>query len=85
MGNRFEFYEEILVDVALKGSYSQLVLFLANLTNTNKVMVLKQMRLSTTNPKLDGVTNLDSLETVSFQGVFIGYRYREDAKEVGRK
>ena len=81
MGNRYQFYEEILVEVALTGSYSQLVLFLANLTNTNKVMVLKEMQLNAISVNLQEVQDLESLATVKFTGTFIGYRYRDDKEE----
>ncbi len=81
MGERYEFYEEILANVSLEGSYSQIVLFLANLTNTNKVMVLKTMDLSALRPDVSKASDIESLATVKFDGIFIGYRYREPEAE----
>jgi type IV pilus assembly protein PilO len=40
-----EFYEEIGVDIDLEGSFSQLVLFLSNLTRLNQILTLESLSL----------------------------------------
>tara|TARA_Y100000031_G_C7995984_1_gene281400 strand:- start:127 stop:621 length:495 start_codon:yes stop_codon:yes gene_type:complete len=45
-GDKFKFYEELLVNVSLRGTYSDLILFLSNLTQLDKVFVVKQMAFS---------------------------------------
>ncbi len=72
-GEKFSFYEEIKVTVRLKGAYSQIILFLSNLTKINKVIVMDKMTLSTVGAKIKGEPS-----AVSFSGTFIGYRYIKD-------
>lgn len=64
-GDSAEFYEEIGVDIDLVGGFSQLVLYLANLTRLNQIFSVKNLELSSAGDK-------DELKMGS---KIIGYRY----------
>lgn len=45
------FYEPVLVDVELSGTYNQLMLFMANLTRLDKIVTVRKIKLSTSDSK----------------------------------
>jgi Tfp pilus assembly protein PilO len=59
-----EFYEEIAVDLDLVGGFSQLVLYLANLTRLNQIFSVKNLELTST-----------SKDELKMSSKIIGYRY----------
>jgi len=62
-------YEEISVTVGLTGSYSQLLLFLSNLTKVDKIITLKEISIASSGGNIKGYKNLN------FKGILSGYRY----------
>ena len=74
-GQTFKFYEEILVDVKLEGNYSQIILFLSNLTKQDKVIAIQKMEMKS---KRDGVS-ADS--TIIFSAVFVGYKQTQSSNK----
>ena len=82
-GRRFNFYEEVPVSVDLSGSYSQLILFLSYLTKIDKILVLKNMKMTSSGVSKKG--DFNDVPKISFAGNFIGYRTVSDDKAKGRR
>ena len=77
-GAKFQFYEELSVDVELQGSYTQIILFLSNLTKIDKVLVLKSMKMKTASGAVSAQG--ENISSVVFSGTFSGYKYITDSK-----
>ncbi|MBT4761245.1 MAG: type 4a pilus biogenesis protein PilO [Bdellovibrionaceae bacterium] len=79
-GEKLNFYQELNVNVNLVGTYTQIVLFLSYLTKLDKVLVMKEMNMST----LGSVKGGEPVK-IRFSGRVTGYRYiNEKADEAKR-
>ncbi|MGE0762499.1 MAG: type 4a pilus biogenesis protein PilO [Bdellovibrionales bacterium] len=67
VGKKSEFYEEVGVDVDLAGNFSQLMLFMANLTKLNQILSVETLEL-----RSQGTGDADSL---TMSSSIRGYRY----------
>jgi type IV pilus assembly protein PilO len=65
-----DFYEENALDIRLRGPYSQLVTFLANVSKLPRIINVKGVEL--TSPKF-----VDGVPVMEFKGIFVVYRYKE--------
>ena len=65
-GERSDFYETSKIDIQMKGTYSQLVLFLSYLTHVPRLLTFEKMELS-----------VDALRTgrITFVATLVAYRY----------
>ena len=63
-----EFYDEVGVEVELAGSFSQLLLFLANLTSLNQILSVDSLTINSAGSLAEG-SNLIMSATI------LGYRY----------
>ena len=66
-GKKSEFYEEVGVDVDLAGNFSQLMLFIANLTKLNQILSIDTLELRA----MGGADG----DTLSMSSAIRGYRY----------
>jgi type IV pilus assembly protein PilO len=65
-----EFYDEVPLDIRLRGSYSQLVTFLANISKIPRIINVQDV-------DLDAPKFVDGLPIMEFKGTLVVYRYRE--------
>lgn len=75
---RKDFYEMTKLDFALKGKFSQVVVFLSWLSRIPKLMTFDKLQIKTD----AGSQGADGLENplVELRGVLVGYRYLKDAE-----
>jgi type IV pilus assembly protein PilO len=78
MGNqarKFEFYEELEVDSTLRGTFSELMVFLADLTKSNRVIGVRSLNIVSDSSRdmVDGTQTRSP--NLSIQIKFIGYKY----------
>ncbi|MBX7231966.1 MAG: type 4a pilus biogenesis protein PilO [Bdellovibrionales bacterium] len=69
-----DFYEEVGVDVELVGSFTQLMLFLSNLTRLNQILTLNSLELK-------GAESSQDRESLGMTAQLRGYRYTGKKKE----
>ena len=68
-----DFYDEIGMEIAVRGTYAQLTSFLANISKISRIINIKNVELK--NPKYtDGTTFVD------MKGVLVAYRYNKEGK-----
>lgn len=79
-GKEFNFFQEVLVEVKLSGTFSQVVLFLSNLTKIDRVIVLKGLSIQKIQ-KASPSELADELPSVTFVGEFVGLRLTEAKDE----
>ena len=68
-------YEEVIVAVELNTTYTQLLQFLAFITRTDKIIILKSANINSTQEQ-----SANGDKVLKFRGEFIGYRYKSDEK-----
>lgn len=65
-----DFYDEVPMEIELRGSYSQTVLFLSYISKIPRIINIRNVEM--TEPKVfDGITQL------KLKGVLVAYRYKE--------
>jgi type IV pilus assembly protein PilO len=68
-----DFYDEVPMDIELKGSYVQIVKFISNVSKLSRIVNVLDVTL--TDPKVsEGVT------IMSMKGTLVAYRYKEPPK-----
>lgn len=84
-GSKSKYYEEMMVSVSLTGTYSQIVLFLSNLTKTDRVFLVKSMSFAgASGGRASKDVKDEGAPTVNFTAQLAGYRYIDDEKVGGR-
>jgi type IV pilus assembly protein PilO len=68
-----DFYDEVPVDIKLRGPYGQLVTFLANISRLPRIINVRDVEIST--PKFT-----DGVPIMEFKGSLVVYRYKEATK-----
>lgn len=81
-GEKFNFYEEIRVDVELVGSYTQIMMFMSGLTRLKKVIVADNINLSSQNSNSSKSEGEGGVK-INFKSQLVGYRYIDDAENSG--
>jgi Tfp pilus assembly protein PilO len=69
------FYEPVLVEVDIGGTYNQMMLFLSNLTRLNKIITIDRLEL-----RLISLVNV-AVPKVNMKVKLLAYRYLPKAKE----
>lgn len=82
-GEKFNFYEEIRVDVELVGSYTQIMMFMSGLTRLKKVIVADNINLTSSNRGGSSKSEQEGGVKINFKSQLVGYRYIDD-KGAGR-
>lgn len=75
---QIETFEPINVDVKLKATYNQLMLFLSNISKTGRLITAEKMSLKLANPSKALETASPEIEFVS---TFVGYKYNPEGTE----
>jgi type IV pilus assembly protein PilO len=65
-----DFYEEVPIDIHLRGPYGQLVTFLANISKLPRIINVRDVEIGT--PKY-----VDNVPIMEFKGTLVVYRYKE--------
>ncbi len=65
-----DFYEELPMDIQVKGSYTQLVTFLLNVSKVHRIINIRNVELG--EPVLT-----DGVPLMQLSGTLVGYRYKE--------
>lgn len=81
-GEKFNFYEEIRVDVELVGSYTQIMMFMSGLTRLKKVIVADNINLSSQNSNSSKSEGEGGVK-INFKSQLVGYRYIDDTESSG--
>ncbi|MCH2535578.1 MAG: type 4a pilus biogenesis protein PilO [Bdellovibrionales bacterium] len=81
-GEKFNFYEEIRVDVELVGSYTQIMMFMSGLTRLKKVIVADNISLSTQQSNSSKSESEGGVK-INFKSQLVGYRYIDDNENSG--
>ncbi len=72
-----QFYEGIPIDIALSGTYNQIMLFLSNLTRLDKIIVAKKLNLVSSL----GSVSVNNVPTIGLTASFLAFRYVSENKE----
>jgi len=65
-----DFYDELPMEIQLKGSYAQLVTFLGNISKIPRIINIRDVHIN--DPAF-----VDGYPTLKLNGVLVGYRYKE--------
>ncbi|MBK9293201.1 MAG: type 4a pilus biogenesis protein PilO [Oligoflexia bacterium] len=65
-----DFYDEVPMEIELKGSYSQIVMFLSYVSKIPRIINIRNVEI--TDPKF-----FDGIPQMKFKGVLVAYRYKE--------
>jgi type IV pilus assembly protein PilO len=65
-----DFYDEVPIDIKLRGSYSQLVTFLATMSKLSRIVNIQNIEIS--QPKF-----VNGIPVMDFQGTLVVYRYKD--------
>ncbi|MCC6277466.1 MAG: type 4a pilus biogenesis protein PilO [Oligoflexia bacterium] len=65
-----DFYDELLMDIKLKGTYPQLVTFLGNVSKIPRIINIRNVIIGS--PKF-----IDGYPMMEMSGTLVGYRYKE--------
>lgn len=79
-GQKFNFYEEIRVDVELLGSYTQVMMFMSGLTRLENVIVADNILLSAKQNQNQSKSEQEGGVKINFRTQLVGYRYIENDK-----
>lgn len=77
-GQKFNFYEEIRVDVELVGSYTQIMMFMSGLTRLKKVIVADNINLKSQDQNSNSKSDDEGGVKINFSSQLVGYRYIDD-------
>ena len=65
-----DFYDEIPMEFAISGNYSQLVTFLANIGKLPRIINVLNVEITPTG-------TVDGIPMLKLSGILVGYRYKE--------
>ena len=65
-----DFYDELPMEIQIKGTYSQIVTFLGNICKVPRIINIRDVHI--TSPTL-----VDGYPVLQLNGVLVGYRYKE--------
>lgn len=65
-----DFYDELPMEIELKGNYSQIVLFLSYVSKLPRIINIRNVEI--VEPKL-----IDGMPQMKFKGLLVAYRYKE--------
>lgn len=65
-----DFFDEVPMEIKLKGTYVQLVTFMANISKLPRIVTIKDVEIGS--PKMN-----DGYPYMEMSGVLVGYRYKE--------
>jgi|GEM_PF-2708286 len=68
-----ELYAKIPVSIKLEGNFTQIMMFLANLTKLDNIITVQELKIETGRRLSEGV--------VAFSAIFVGYRYKDEAEQ----
>ena len=77
--NEKQFLEKINIQVSLEATYSQILLFLSELTRADRIINPDSISLSVSNSSGRSNGNVSDTESfINFTGTFVAYRYKVD-------
>ena len=74
--NQFEFYEELLIDLQLRGTFAEITMFLSFISKIPRIIKIKKIAMVRSEQQ-DNPANVEVL----FSGQLAAYRYIEKAKK----